>query len=184
MPHKSTFMQCGGVKQLVLLSKSMDSTIRVNSLWALRNLMFLVDHRCKEAILNELTQSNLRSLISGNFLQIHLWLHQWYPIVIAAEEFTTIKLTNADPEASVQEQALSLLCNLVDGSVECIEYIFADDGLLLHDVVRQLQSASKTEVLLQVKVYSCGNIVRCLWCCFLRHWLLEKENWRGAWLKH
>lgn len=118
MTHKSTFMQCGGVKQLVLLSKSMDSTIRVNSLWALRNLMFLVDYRCKEAILNELTQSTLRSLIS-------------------------------DPEASVQEQALALLRNLVDGSIECIEYIFTDDGLLLHDVVRQLESASKTEVLLQ-----------------------------------
>ncbi|KAL2510840.1 ARM repeat superfamily protein [Abeliophyllum distichum] len=39
--HKSIFMQCGGLKQLVQLSKSMDSAIRVNAIWALRNLAFL-----------------------------------------------------------------------------------------------------------------------------------------------
>lgn len=61
-------------------------------------------------------------------------------------------LKNADPEAEVQEQALALVRNIVDGSVECIEFILADDALLFHEVVRQLQCASKTEVLVQVKV--------------------------------
>lgn len=65
--HKSLFIKCDGVKQLVQLSKSMDSTIRVNAVWALRNLLFLVDKTCKEGILSELTATTLSSLICGNF---------------------------------------------------------------------------------------------------------------------
>lgn len=65
---KSVFTQCGGVKQLVQLSKSIESTIRVNAVWALKNLTFLVNNRCKEEILLELSTSTLTSLISGNYL--------------------------------------------------------------------------------------------------------------------
>ncbi|KAF5937214.1 hypothetical protein HYC85_024720 [Camellia sinensis] len=56
--HKSVFIQHGGVKQLVELSKSMDSAIRVNAVWALRNLLFLTDNRCKEGIFLELTATD------------------------------------------------------------------------------------------------------------------------------
>ncbi|OIS99082.1 hypothetical protein A4A49_03655 [Nicotiana attenuata] len=118
LAHKTMFMQCGGVKQLVQLSKSMDSTIRVKAVCALRNLIFLVNNKCKEEILSELTQLTLRSLI-------------------------------CDPEASVQEQALALVRNLVDGPLDSIQHIFAEDALLLHAVGQQLQSASKAQVLIQ-----------------------------------
>lgn len=64
--HKSLFVQNGGVKQLVQLSKSMDSVIRLNAVWALRNLVFLVDSRCKEVIFMELRALTLTSLVSGN----------------------------------------------------------------------------------------------------------------------
>lgn len=70
LAHKTMFMQCGGVKQLVQLSKSMDSTIRVKAVCALRNLTFLVNDKCKEEILSELTQLTLRSLICGKFSDI------------------------------------------------------------------------------------------------------------------
>ncbi|XP_024984927.1 armadillo repeat-containing protein 8 isoform X2 [Cynara cardunculus var. scolymus] len=116
--HKSLFVQSGGVKQLVQLSKSMDSTVRLNAVWALRNLMFLVDSRCKEGIFMELRALTLTSLV-------------------------------CDPSASVQEQALALVCNLVNGPVDSIEYVFTEDGLLLNAVGRQLWSASKHEVLIQ-----------------------------------
>ncbi|XP_073015931.1 uncharacterized protein [Primulina eburnea] len=62
--HKSLFTQSGGVKQLVLLSKSMESAIRVNAVCALKNLTFLANNRCKEEILLELTTSTLARLIS------------------------------------------------------------------------------------------------------------------------
>ncbi|KZV34003.1 armadillo repeat-containing protein 8, partial [Dorcoceras hygrometricum] len=63
-PHKSLFTQSEGVKHLVLLSKSMESAIRINAVCALKNLMFLANNRCKEEILLELTTSTLASLIS------------------------------------------------------------------------------------------------------------------------
>ncbi|CAN4121008.1 unnamed protein product [Withania somnifera] len=118
LAHKTMFMQCGGVKQLVQLSKSMDSTIRVKAVCALRNLTFLVNDKFKEEILSELTQLTLRSLIY-------------------------------DPEACVQEQALALVRNLVDGRLDSIQHVFAEDALLLHAVGQQLQSASKADVLIQ-----------------------------------
>ena len=56
----------------------------------------------------------------------------------------------ADPEPSVQEQALSLVRNLVDGCINSIEFVFAEDGLLLGAIGRQLQSALKVEIGIQV----------------------------------
>ncbi|XP_052187285.1 uncharacterized protein LOC127798042 [Diospyros lotus] len=124
--HKSVFKQSGGLKDLVQLSKSMESTIRVNAVWALRNLIFLTDNKCKEEIFLELTVSTLTSLIN-------------------------------DPEPSVQEQALALARNLVDGCLDCIEYVFMEDGRILNAVGRQLQTASKAEVLVQ-GMYVLSNV--------------------------
>ncbi|XP_057250538.1 uncharacterized protein LOC125497110 isoform X1 [Beta vulgaris subsp. vulgaris] len=61
--RKSIFLQYGGVKQLVHLSTSMDSTVRLKSLWVLKNLIFLADNQFKEGIFLELTPSTLWSLI-------------------------------------------------------------------------------------------------------------------------
>ncbi|KAL9253965.1 Armadillo repeat-containing protein [Drosera capensis] len=61
--HKSIFIQYGGAKQLIDLSGSMDSTVRLNAVRALKNLVFLVDRKSKEAISSELTASFLSSLI-------------------------------------------------------------------------------------------------------------------------
>ncbi|KAJ6692014.1 ARMADILLO REPEAT-CONTAINING PROTEIN 8 [Salix purpurea] len=123
--RKSTFIQCGGVKQLVQLTKSMHSTLRFNALWALKNMMFLADDRCKEGIFLELTGSLLASLMS-------------------------------DPEPCVQEQALALVRNLVDGCIKSIEYVFAEDGTLLDAVGRQLHNVSD-EVGIQ-GMYLLGNV--------------------------
>lgn len=61
--RKSIFLQYGGVKQLVHLSTSMDSTVRLNAVWALKNLIFLAENQFKEGIFQELTPSTLWSLI-------------------------------------------------------------------------------------------------------------------------
>lgn len=66
--RRSTFIRLGGVKLLVQLSKSMDATIRLNALCALRNLIFLAEDKCKEEIFMELTASLLANLICGNDL--------------------------------------------------------------------------------------------------------------------
>ncbi|KAJ1410860.1 Armadillo-type fold [Sesbania bispinosa] len=125
-PHKSTFIQCGGIKELVQLTKSMDSSLRLNAVWALRNMVFLADKKCKEGIFMELTVSSVASLI-------------------------------CDPEPSVQEQALALVRNFVDGSIDCIEYAFAEDGIILDAVGRQLRKSSKIEIGIQ-GMYILSNI--------------------------
>ncbi|KAL6502996.1 hypothetical protein OROHE_024164 [Orobanche hederae] len=125
MPHKTLLVQCGGLKQLVQLSRSMESAIRVNAIWALRNLTFLVNKGCKEEIILGLSTSTLASLI-------------------------------CDPEAPVQEQALSLVRNLVDGNLNSIEYVFDDNGLLLHAIGRHLRSTSRDEVLVQCMYTLCN----------------------------
>ncbi|XP_068638885.1 uncharacterized protein [Aristolochia californica] len=124
--HKAIFIQCGMVKELVQLSKSMDSVPRLNAVWALRNSTFLSDKMGKESILIELTISTLASLIS-------------------------------DPELSVQEQALGLVCNLVDGSIDSIDYAFAEDGKIIKAVVRQVRNATNPKVCVQ-GMYVLSNI--------------------------
>ncbi|KAI3905637.1 hypothetical protein MKX01_036546, partial [Papaver californicum] len=124
--RKSTFIQCGGVKHLVHLSKSMDSVLRLNAVLALRNLMFLLDKNGKECILLELTVSTLASLI-------------------------------CDPEPSIQEQALALVRNLVDGCVDSIEHVLSEDGLIINSVGRQVWNASKPEVCVQ-GMYVLSNV--------------------------
>ena len=67
-PHKSVFFQCGGVDQLIQLARSMDSMLRLNAVWALRNLLYLADMSVKEKVMAELTVSTLISLIQGTLI--------------------------------------------------------------------------------------------------------------------
>ncbi|TVU24080.1 hypothetical protein EJB05_26476 [Eragrostis curvula] len=70
-PRKSVLLHSGVVSQLVQLSKSMDPTLRLKSVWALRNIMFLLSPKDKDFIMKELTLSTLSSLIcdSEHFVQ-------------------------------------------------------------------------------------------------------------------
>ncbi|KAK9128681.1 hypothetical protein Syun_017478 [Stephania yunnanensis] len=61
--RKSIFLRCGGIKELVRLSQSMDPTLRLNAVLALKNFVFLADNSSKECVLAELTVSTLVSLI-------------------------------------------------------------------------------------------------------------------------
>ncbi|MED6219909.1 hypothetical protein PIB30_040189 [Stylosanthes scabra] len=116
--HKSVFMQYGGIKELVQLTKSMDSSLRLNAIWALRNMVFHTDKICKEVIFVELTASAIASLI-------------------------------CDPEPSVQEQTMGLVRNFVHGCIYSVEYAFAEDGIILDAIGRQLQKSSKVEIGIQ-----------------------------------
>lgn len=64
--HRSVFIKCGGVTQLVQLSKSMDAAIRLNALWALKNLVFMAESKLKEEIFVELTAPSIASLVCGS----------------------------------------------------------------------------------------------------------------------
>ncbi|KAL3702075.1 hypothetical protein R1sor_020097 [Riccia sorocarpa] len=62
-PHKAVVFRCGGVSQLIQLSQSMDPILRVNAVWALKNLMYMSDKSLKETVMSELTFSSLVDLI-------------------------------------------------------------------------------------------------------------------------
>lgn len=55
----------------------------------------------------------------------------------------------------MQEQALALVRNLVDGCVESVDFVFAEDGIIIDAVGRQLKSAMKTEIGIQVRSLHC-----------------------------
>ncbi|XP_072972787.1 uncharacterized protein [Typha angustifolia] len=116
--RKSVLLQHGGVTQLVLLSKSMDSALRLKSVWALRNLMFLLDRKDKDHILMQLTVSTLSSLI-------------------------------CDAEHLIQEQALALVSNFIDGCGDSIKHVFADESAIIIAVSRQLKNAYAVGVCIQ-----------------------------------
>lgn len=62
---KSTFIEYGGIKQLIELSKSMDPNARCNALRALRNLMFFADNKRKELFYSDFKAQGFACLISG-----------------------------------------------------------------------------------------------------------------------
>ncbi|CAL4990197.1 unnamed protein product [Urochloa decumbens] len=118
-PRKSILLHSGVVSQLVHLSKSMDPTLRLKSVWALRNIMFnLQSPKDKDFIVKELTLSTLSSLI-------------------------------CDSEHFVQERTLALVRNLIDGYVESANYVIGEDGIVVDAIARQLNNASAPGVCIQ-----------------------------------
>ncbi|KAJ4756318.1 Armadillo repeat-containing protein 8 [Rhynchospora pubera] len=105
---KSVLLQSGGVSILCQLARSMHSEVRLKSVRALRNLMFLLDRKDKDLIFTELTVSTLTILIS-------------------------------DPDPLVQEHALALAGNFVDGSGVSTKFIFSEDISIIDAVSRQLK---------------------------------------------
>ncbi|XP_020104489.1 armadillo repeat-containing protein 8 [Ananas comosus] len=124
--RKSSFFQYGGVSQLIQLSKSMDSILRLKSVSALRNLMFLLDRKDKDNILIELSVPMLMSLI-------------------------------CDDEHLIQEQALTLVGNFVDGCGDSIKHLFAEDNEILNVISRQLCNSCAPGVCIQ-GMFALSNI--------------------------
>ncbi|OAY77676.1 Armadillo repeat-containing protein 8 [Ananas comosus] len=124
--RKSSFFQYGGVSQLIQLSKSMDSILRLKSVSALRNLIFLLDRKDKDNILIELSVPMLMSLI-------------------------------CDDEHLIQEQALTLVGNFVDGCGDSIKHLFAEDNEILNVISRQLCNSCAPGVCIQ-GMFALSNI--------------------------
>ena len=59
----------------------------------------------------------------------------------------------ADTEEDVQEQAISLVRNLVTGDLDSVEQIFSDGGILFQAVEKQLVNPSPA-ISLQVRSYA------------------------------
>lgn len=55
----------------------------------------------------------------------------------------------SDPELPIQEQAMALISNFIDGSLENIEFVITEDSNIIAAAVRRLHSASSPEVCTQ-----------------------------------
>ena len=63
-PDLQTVLESGGVEKLVKLLSSMDNNLRLNSVWALKNLLFQADSEVKATVMNQVTYSRLIELIN------------------------------------------------------------------------------------------------------------------------
>ncbi|XP_057844062.1 uncharacterized protein LOC131053467 [Cryptomeria japonica] len=74
-------------------------------------------------------------------------------------ELTTSTLTSLihDCEELVQEQALAFVRNLVHGSVESVQLVFAEDGRIFNSVLSLLEIATRPEVCTQ-GIYVLSNV--------------------------
>ncbi|KAH0920770.1 hypothetical protein HID58_020788 [Brassica napus] len=143
---KSTFIEYGGIKQLIELSKSMDPNTRCSALRALRNLMFLADKKRKELFYSEVKAQGFVSLISGKQSPLN---HNHMIHLILQLTTKTKTYSSSDPEPTVQEQGLALLRNLVDGCINSIEFVFDEEGLILDTVGRQLRKSPQAQMAIQ-----------------------------------
>ncbi|KAF2611634.1 hypothetical protein F2Q70_00013720 [Brassica cretica] len=145
-PNKSTFIEYGGIKQLIELSKSMDANTRCSALRALMNLMFLADNKPKELFYSDVKAQGLACLISGKESSNPKPYESSYML---SNNNKAKHIAPSDPEPPVQEQALALLCNLVDGCINSIEFVYDEDGLILDTVGRQLRKAPQAQMAIQ-----------------------------------
>ena len=63
-PMKEKILTAGGVRELASLSKSMDSTLRLHSTWAIKNLLCRAALSLKERVMEELTWPQLLNLLN------------------------------------------------------------------------------------------------------------------------
>jgi hypothetical protein len=67
---KKVVLDNGGVQRLVTLVHSMDSNLRLNAIWALKNIVFSAESQIKDKIMKELGWDQLYTLINDEELDI------------------------------------------------------------------------------------------------------------------
>ncbi len=56
-----TIMELGGIEKLVELVHSPDNTLRLNAIWALKNLVYQAESEIKEAVMKVLTYQTMET---------------------------------------------------------------------------------------------------------------------------
>ncbi|ORY06467.1 ARM repeat-containing protein [Basidiobolus meristosporus CBS 931.73] len=65
-PMKTTVLEHGGIERLVHLVSSMDSNLRLNAVWALKNLLFQAEPEIKQTVMKHLTYPKLQMLLNDS----------------------------------------------------------------------------------------------------------------------
>jgi len=153
-PMRVDVLACGGVPVLVRLLGSAQQPLRVNALWALKNLSYLADRSIKEAVLRELGDSRLcalcdsaredpciveqalglvRNMLAGGEDHVQMVLDAFGGDVIASLEAS---LSSKSAGGEVHRQALYCVCNIAAGSAAHKALVLASepaiDSLQVH----------------------------------------------------
>ena len=72
-PVKQQILEVGGIQQIADLAHSMDMTLRLNALWALRNLVYCAKSELKQKVVQELSWPSLMTYLgdADEDIQIH-----------------------------------------------------------------------------------------------------------------
>ncbi|KAK9717138.1 hypothetical protein K7432_006413 [Basidiobolus ranarum] len=69
-PMKITVLENGGIERLVNLVSSVDSNLRLNAVWALKNLLFQAEPEIKQTVMKHLTYPKLQTLLNDAEISI------------------------------------------------------------------------------------------------------------------
>ena len=142
-------LENNGVEKLVDMSRSPDPSLRLNSIWALKNLLYQADSVTKDLVMKKLTYSGLQRFFLFFFC---FYLFSCCIFGTHPNPIFDFSLLN-DPEPGIQEQALNLLRNLAcskdaEAAVD-IENIFQGIGDQLIPILESKLESSQQDTIQQ-----------------------------------
>ncbi|PON89170.1 Coatomer beta subunit [Trema orientale] len=135
---------------LVINGLTQDSAgVRAAACICLKSVSRSIKSLCAGDFMNEMIVIPLVQLLDDSCTSVQ-------ESIFGELEASSLASLVSDSEPLVQEQALALVRNLVDGCVNCIEFVFAENGIILDAVGRQLQSIPKVEIGIQGMYLLCN----------------------------
>lgn len=139
------------------MSMSRDPPLRLNSIWALKNLLYQADSITKELVMKKLTYSGLKMSVSFFLSFFFFHLDSRFKDRVC---FSLCSLLN-DHEPAIQEQALNMLRNLAcskdaDAATD-IENIFEGIGDQLIPILESKMESTQQDTVQQT-IYVLVNL--------------------------
>eukprot|EP00158_Paraphelidium_tribonemae_P008457 Partr_v1_DN28582_c0_g1_i5_m73244 putative Armadillo repeat containing 8 len=146
-PMKKVVLDNGGVEKLVELTSSMIQKLRLNCVWALKNLLFQADSATKKFVMDKLTFAHLLTLIEDSDIEVQEQAVNLLRNVACKEQSDIdmcfqglgparlMKIIEAKLQSAHEEiilQALYVVVNLATGSDEHKEAIMKHEPVLEH----------------------------------------------------
>lgn len=131
-PMKKLFIENKGISKLVEFTQSMEGPLRLNAVWALKNLVYRSDTSIKEAAMKELTYDSLFNLLNDSDSEIQEQTMNFIRNLAFGEHEDVDALLNGGGKRLIEEiikkldsehsgiltQTLYVVCNIAAGNEE------------------------------------------------------------------
>lgn len=159
-PMKLTFVEKGGVKRLIDLIDCNNMELRINALWALKNLLYQSDSKIKNQVMDYLGWTKLRELTDDSNAEIreqamnlirNIACGRASDIKLVVDKFGSDELMNCvekrliEPNDNVVYQTLYVMANISTGGSLVKSLIMDNDKILPHlnDIILYLEPRMK-----------------------------------------